>query len=330
MLKKSIYIFILLAGSLTMGQAKTNTLYYMQMKAHLMYCEVRLNDMYLFNTLQQTRDIPEFITMGQQISEYINQGKNNITLRADNVSIDLTSKEIETGYCEIIITEQTYNADTFAKESSRVLSNIRATYKKQKDGSDPAYELTIENSQRVDNVSTQEVTLIGSTSLTEDDYATKTYGQLINIPEAYPFSWIHQSTPITNTKENKKLVWDKYMEIKQAILKKDKVTIKNIARIGMTDVANYQKDNVDNHFNIVFGQLLQSYFDFDPDIWISENLSMDDFNLEIYADGKLFRLVEKDAYISSPLSWKNKYTKMYRSYNPLFTMINGEIVMATF
>lgn len=103
-----------------------------------------------------------------------------------------------------------------------------------------------------------------------------------------------------------------------------------MALVGATDVANYQKDNVDSHFDIVFDQLLQEYFEFDPEVWEYQNLGKDDYHLEIYAGGKLFRLVKKKAYIASPLSWKNQYTGMYRSYNPLFTMIDGKVVMATF
>jgi len=157
-----------------------------------------------------------------------------------------------------------------------------------------------------------------------------TYGQHINVAAAYPFQWIHQSSPLSDTQETKKVVWDKYMEIKQAIQNKDKAKIKQLAEPGLSDVANYQGDDVNNHFDIVFDQLLQDYFDFDPEVWQYQNMSMDDFNLEIYAEGRLFRLVEKGAYIASPLTWKNIYTEHYRSYNPLFTLINGKIVMATF
>lgn len=230
---RMISVFILLIGSITMSHAKQNTMYYMQINAHLMYCEARINGMYLFNTLQQTSYIPELLTMGQPISEYMDQGKNNITLEVENVSQDLTAEEMATGYCELTTTEQTFSAETHEKEARKVLSNIRVTYKKKDENSpEPEYVLVVVvESQKINNGLTNGIVLLGSTPETDTGYATKTYGQEISVAEAYPFRWIHESTPIVDNRENREEVWNAYMAIKQAILNKDKAAIKKKWRL---------------------------------------------------------------------------------------------------
>ncbi len=331
------YITIsLLNIGITMAQGNQTTVHYQMMfKVNNMSCEAKLNGMYLAHTDDLTdASIPKQVSFTQSISQYMNEGKNILTLEGHNAAPYV--KDPENGYCDIKIVAMAKNPVT-GDVHSKDVTHIRYSYVKNEDENIPyPYVLTIENSSRDQDplltspvITLQELTPYKDAKKKPIQRTLATRELMVNHPQ--PFSWIHRSTSFTDTPENRQKLWNKYNEIRTAIINNDKSAIRHLVEPGLTDVASFQGDDVENHFNIVFAQLLEDdFFKMDRKVWEEAKTTINDYDLEIYAEGKLFRFNMKNKTLYSPLQWFNPFTQKYRAYNPIFTYINGEIVMATF
>ncbi|MGL4674942.1 MAG: hypothetical protein ACRCXK_08790, partial [Wohlfahrtiimonas sp.] len=221
---------------------------------------------------------------------------------------------------------------------SKEVSHLRFTYEKNDDPQNLPYDA---NLLTLKETRTNQDPLIATSAVTSeplppifdaDDMPIerKLASREIMVNHPQHFSWIHRSTPFTDTPANRQKLWNKYNEIRTAIINKDKKVIRGLVEPGVTDVANFQGADIERHFNIVFSQTVEEFFTLNPEFWESQPLRMDDYDLELYAGGKLFRFNEKKKTLFSPLQWHNSLRGTYKAYNPLFTYINGEIVMATF
>ncbi|MHC5224727.1 hypothetical protein [Ignatzschineria sp. LJL83] len=106
-----------------------------------------------------------------------------------------------------------------------------------------------------------------------------------------PFSWVNESTAFEDTRENKKMLWDKYQEILKAVADKDKKAVRKLVEPGVSDMAKHYGDsNAELQFEFSFEDTFERYFNLNPNVYEAEPLSIDDYDLEIYADGKLFFL----------------------------------------
>ncbi|MHC5224984.1 hypothetical protein [Ignatzschineria sp. LJL83] len=328
---------VLLVSMMGMSMAnntQTPVHYQMNFSANNMGCKAKLNGMYLIHTMDLMKGVPKSVSLTQSIGNFVDENLNTLTLEVHNLSNLVTDPQ--NGYCDIDITAKVQNPDTGSIDSKEV-SHIRYTY--VQDDADIAQNrwLLSKKESRVDQDEDLANLLIQVESL--ESYILKDKKELqrefvtreFTVHHSQPFSWIHQSTPFEDTPENKQKLWEKYQEIKRALAGKSRRDIRKLVEPGNTDIAQHQGEDPEQHFAIIFEQLIQPYFDLKRDIWSPvSDLGIDDFDLEIYADGKLFRLNEKRKTLYSPIQWKNLYQRLYRTYNPIFTLIDGEIVMATF
>ena len=337
-MKKLLNAMVVIIMSLGVSMAenqKSRPHYQMMLKVNNMSCVIKLNGMYLMDTMDITSKVPQLISLSQAISEYMNEGINTLTLEGINEAPYV--KDPENGYCDVAIVAMVKHPETGNVESKEV-SHLRFTYAENENPQNLPYDanlLTLVETRRDQEplIATSSVSLKELPPLFDArkmPIERKLASREITVNHQQPFSWVHQSTPFTDTPENRQKLWNKYNEIRTAIVKKDKKAIRRLAEPGVTDVANFQRDDVERHFNIVFSQTLEEFFNINPEFWESKPLTMDDYDLELYADGKLFRFNEKKKTLFSPLQWYNPFRSTYKAYNPLFTYINGEIVMATF
>lgn len=336
----NIILALLLIFSLQIVEANLNNpvtkaQYQMTFKANLIMCNAKLNGVYLFDTENAQRGIPELISLMQPVTPLMNEGKNTLTVDALNFGHYLEPGD--DGYCDVTIVAMVQNPNS-GKIESKPVSNIRFTYKKREDGDDSQYPypLSVEKSDftLAEELTSHNIAIEELTPLKDGnnfDIQNLVASREIYVNHPHPFRWIHNSTPFEDTVANRQLLWEKYNEIRNAIVKKDKAAIRRIMDMGATDMAHFQgNDNVDSYFNIIFSQILDEYFTLDTSVWKSEPLTMDDYNLEIYADGKLFRFNEKRKILTSPLRWRNVYSRNVLRYNPIFTYVNGKIEVALF
>lgn len=327
-------IFVINLG-VSMAQGKQNKVHYQMMfKAHEVMCSAKLNGAYLFNTETVQKGVPQLISLIDSVGVYMDEGENVLTMRGINLSNYIDDPA--GAYCEISIIAMVQNPESGEIESKEV-SNIRYTYKKTAEDSDSPYPYVLsveESNYGLDGqLASNNITLEEHPPLKDDD--GEDVQKIVASREIYvhhhqPFRWIHESTPFTDTPENRQKLWAKYNEIRAAIIKKDKKAIRQLVDFGATDVAKFDNVDVEDHFEIIFDQVLDEFFNINSDIWISEPLTEDKYDLELYAGGKLFRFNEKGMNITSPLQWKNAFGKNYLRYNPIFTYVNGKIEVALF
>lgn len=311
--------------------------HYMTFKVNDMLCRAELNGLYLMDTLDLPESplgpFPKSISMMQPIGDYLDESSNILSLRVANLSryIDQPEK----GYCEVIITAMVKNPQTGETESKEV-SNLRITYIKNEE-EDSYYphnlsarqtDLSIDGKLASHEIKIEETTSIPDAN--QDPIERKIFAREFFINHSQPFSWVHKSTPITDTLENRQLLCAKYNELKNIIESRDRDAFRQFVEPGLTDSANAQGDDIDVHFDAIFEQLVEPFFNIDKNYWAFYPTSMDNYELEIMAGGKMFKFNEIDRSQSSPLQWYNPLTRQYMRYNPIFTMIDGKIVMATF
>lgn len=337
---RKIVLSLLIIFNVGFSMANNNQpkIYYQMMfKVNDMLCRAELNGLYLMDTLDLPESplgpLPKSISMMQPIGDYLDESSNIISLRVANLSryIDQPEK----GYCEVIITAMVKNPQTGETESKEV-NNLRITYiKNEEEDSYYPYNLSAKQTDfSIDGkLSSHEIKIKETTSIpdaNQDPIERKIFTREFFINHTQPFSWVHKSTPITDTPENRQLLWAKYNELKNIIESRDKDAFRRFVEPGLTDSANAQGDDIDVHFDAIFEQLVEPFFNIDRNYWAFYPTSMDNYELEIIADGKMFKFNEIDRSQSSPLQWYNPLTRQYMRYNPIFTMIDGKVVMATF
>ncbi|MHC5225600.1 hypothetical protein [Ignatzschineria sp. LJL83] len=335
-----LFLVLMMTGmSIAMEKNNPQVKYQLRFKANYISCIVRINDVFVYSTYDSVgkNNDPIQISFGQDITQYLDQGVNQLSIQADNMAEYIPSHRIEQSYCEVDILAIVKNPTTDDIES-KVVNNIRYSYEDKPKDSRLIfpYLLSIQESNMSldERLTSNEVELKQLPDLydkngepIQETLASRTFV----VDNYQPFSWVNDSTPFKNTPENKKMLWDKYQEILKAVADKDKKAVRQLVEPGVTDMAKYYGDsNAEGQFEFSFADTFEHYFNLNPDVYEANPLTLDDYDLEIYAEGKLFRLNRKGYTLISPLRWENSVRGTTRVYNPIFTFIDGKIVMAWF
>lgn len=332
------FLFILMIGTgLTMANENQHQVrYQLQFKANHIHCLIRVNGIYVYDTYDSVGNTdPIQLSFGHGITEFLNQGKNELLVEATSFVEFIPKSEISNSYCEVSIIAMVDNPETGGVDQ-KIVSNIRYTYQPKPKDSEAIfpYLLSIDESNKdLDKILSSNFIVLEQAlpypkkkgQYIQQTLATRTF----DVNHTQPFSWVNRSTPFEDTPENRQKLWEKYNEIRTAIENKDKKAIRKLVEPGVTDMAKFYGDTPDNHFEFSF-DVIDFFFNLNRNIYMAEPLTLDDYDLEIYAGGKLFRLNEKNYTLVSPLQWKNPMTKVTERYNPIFTYIDGKIVMAWF
>lgn len=343
MFKVRILLFLLLSIMIGMTLAtEKNTSqvkYQLRFKANYISCIVRINGVFVYSTYDSVgkNNNPIQISFGQDITQYLDQGVNELSIEATDIAEYIPSKRIEQSYCEIDILATVKNPTTGNAES-KIVSNIRYSYEDKPKTSKlifpyllSTHESNIDLDRRLSSNEIELKQLPHVYDANKEPMQKTLASRSFTVNNYQPFSWVNDSTPFEDTPENKKMLWDKYQEILKAVADKDKKAVRQLVESGVTDMAKYYgDDNAEGQFEFSFADTFEHYFNLNPDVYEAEPLTIDDYNLEVYADGKLFRLNQKGYTLVSPLQWKNSVRGTTRIYNPIFTFIDGEIVMAWF
>ncbi len=342
-IKRLNYLLFLVIMMIGMAKAEEQDTpqvkYQLHFKANYISCIVRINGVFVYSTYDTVGKgkNPIQISFGQDITQYVDQGENELSIEATNIAEYIPSHRIEQSYCEVDILA-TVKTPTTGDIERKTVSNIRYSYEENPKWlkRNFPYLLSVDES----NINLDErlsSNKVGLKQLPHGYDANKKPIQKTLASRAFtvnhyqPFSWVNDSTPFENTPENKKRLWDKYQEILKAVADKDKKAVRQLVEPGVSDMARHYGDsNAEGQFEFSFADTFYHYFNLNPDVYKANPLTIDDYDLEIYAGGKLFRLNQKGYTLVSPLQWENSVRGTTRIYNPIFTFIDGKIVMAWF
>ncbi|MHC5225726.1 hypothetical protein [Ignatzschineria sp. LJL83] len=327
-------VLMVLLGFISLSMANPVT-YYMKFKANGMRCLLTINDVYIYSPVQHSPKIPRLVSLGHGVTEYLQQGENTVSVILSNNAEYIPKSEIENGYCEVEIIAMA--ANELGEVESKVVSHMRHTYVPRPEGSDsifPYHLSTSESNTELDPLISpngiESIERPHNYDANNEPVQSIRSNQTLIVHHETPMSWSQRATPFEDTEANKRKLWNKYQEIKQIIQTQDKRALRQLAEPGATDMARIFGRDVEAHFETTFKEVIQDFFEIDTEYYRDEYIPYEDYELEIYAEGKLFRLNRKGFLISSPLRWYNPFNQESLIYNPLFTFIDGEIVMATF
>lgn len=330
--------FVAICLNLSLGTAKENNAsqvrYQMMFKTNYIQCVVRINDVFIYDTYDSVgSDNPIQLSFGQGVTEFLNRGKNTLSVEVSNMAEYIPAREIPNAYCEVTIMASVDNPQTGSVDN-KVVSNIRYTYVPRPEESDSIFPYLMsikESNYELDNNLASPNIVLKELDYTYDAdkepvqnmIATRSF--TVNHPQ--PFSWVNRSTPFEDTPANRQKLWDKYNEIRNAIERKDKKAIRKLVEPGVSDMAAYYGDTVNNHFEDSFSLIFDSFFNLNRKLYFPDQGELSDYDLEIYNDCKLFRLNQKGYTLISLLQWENFVSGVTRRYNPIFTYIDGNILI---
>ena len=309
-----------------MAQAIDIPRYWVQYQMNNMHCTIRLNGVFLYSTVVGSagKNIVNR-TFGHSIGEVLDEGKNEIEVLGFNLAdIDLfgvSDEDLKDGYCDVTITASLLNPKSGEEERYEVV-NLRATYNDEK-------ELVFSESHRY-----------GDRSLSENYYTepyepnyspdgTQSIKRLLGkrqfkVNHPQPFSWT-QAEPFEDTLENRQQLWEVYNQIRTAIQQKDMKALKELFEPGASELAKYKGSNLNRHFQMQVELSMSDFIGLKKEYWREPNI--EDYELKLYAGGKLFQLVKKNALVASPIVIDKPRV---RALNPMFTYVNGKIGVAWF
>lgn len=313
-MKRLILIMILFLGTFTMANTQKN--YKIQFYINYMHCSFYINDVFLYTT-ENKYDIPTNITFGHTVGESLMNGINTISIMAIDLSpaIDIPSDVEKT--CRITLNEIT--PDFELKEVVSLESSYdqegKLTFKQSKVYDDNSIENIVSSVMPTLSVSSPK----GQVDLPQ---LKGTRSFVIDYPSQ--FSWT-KAQPFIDTPENRQKLWEKYNQLRTAIQKQNMKEIRKLLEPGISEKAAYEGLSVSRHFETTADMLLTTYFGLKPEYW--DQPKIEDYELRLYAGGRLFQLVEKSFLSGSPISISKPRST---ALNPVFTYIDGEIVVAWF
>lgn len=318
-MKKQIFLGILtiIQGYNILMANDTKVEYLAEFRSTMAHCVYQVNGISVYSNTN--RDETMQLSLTDRVGILLQEGKNSISIRGIDTPLDHTKS-----FCEMTLKAIVPNPTTQQVESKKVTS-LRLTY-------DDNGQFTLKDSQIYSELSlTQLPTLTSLDKVTyyEDDgmhndvLASRIFD--INHPHSY-FSWANKSTPIKDTPEYFEKVWQKYEEIRTDFANKNKKAIMASLEPGVSETEKYQGDlNNKSWINDIMSVYTEA--------WAAKDFKVlpvnkEDYKLQIGADGKLFRLVDKNSVdeMDSPIVYQKNGTE--RVINPTFTLINGKIVAA--
>lgn len=92
---------------------------------------------------------------------------------------------------------------------------------------------------------------------------------------------------------------------------------------GWSDVAAFEGRTADNYAKMMENSLLLDFLDLKPQYWVDTKI--EDYDLRLYAGGRLFQLVAKNSENGSPIEIQ---TNQVTTLNPMLMYLDGEIQVA--
>lgn len=306
----SLLVNFLLAVSMASSE-KDHVEYFAQYRINNMFCDFKINGI----TYQSapSNGIPKLFSFGGTIGSALAEGENTIGIKG--MAVD--KEALPNTYCEIYVSASTRNPNTGEIENHKV-TDIRITV--DEEGDFIITESGIYDDSNVTDIPSLEIlsTMEFADTETYDVLATRLLK--INHQHNHHYQWT-TADKFMDTPENREKVWQKYEAMIDALNQGDFAAYQAHLEPGAFESDRYKSDPGTRGFteSVMSGVREEFKKGLKVDLYNRE-----DYELQVYADGRLFRFVEKSdtTETNSPIHY-NGYT-----FNYTFAMVNGEIVVA--
>ncbi|MCG9777141.1 hypothetical protein [Photobacterium damselae] len=273
----------------------TNVKYSFELRTQKSYCYALINGV----KISDSNTIGGTISSGYDISTILQNGKNTMTIIFTGVD-DSDRKKIEQdSYCTLLIKEK--RKDDMVNYVSLVGDSLNSLASGKNsphyDGLGQAGKVTEGYWEKV-------------------DFAYKV-ARTFTISGAREWTWT-KGEKIVDSKKNRESLYVKYMDLFKALNKKDKQVLLNLFYVGLSEKADVDNSTIEEEWkSLGIYQMLDDGYK--PKL---EDIS--NYKIVTYADGKLFRLEDKNRY--SPLIIEKDRSEDV--LNPYFAYVDGEIIVA--
>lgn len=303
-----------------------NEKYLLELRKSDMECEIHLNNIFMFSSYST-----QYKTVGSNIYEkeitpYLKLGTNDYTVKVFNIGKSLKSYKVKKGFCEIKIIKNYRSPE--GEIENEILSSMRIQYKlkprkvNQFDSTDfERYTVQLDSDNKI----------IDSFEGTDDLYPFTIFEKTFDINSPLAYQWGEKAKAITE--KDKPLIedklWAEYKELSEILQNKDKDQLISYLQLPIEESANALNITAERFSKTLINQKLSSFLDYNVDKWTYKPIHKDDYQLEQYADKKLFRFVKKGTYSNSPIVLQNKQnSKVEISYDPIFMWTGDDIEIA--
>jgi len=303
----------------------TKVVYWMQFNSNNMHCQFMVNDISAHSTI--INNARELYSTGFDIEGRFEQGVNSLKLRG--VEMPQKDQNPNTGepYCNVSLIAFVTDPAT-GEEQSKEISNLRLTL--DKDGNFTSKESAVYSDRNV--TSEPSLTILDHKVFDAVKNNDVILERSLVINHALPpYRWMTASSPFKDTPENRELLWQEYDKYRKLIEAGDMKGLKVLFKpaLDITKVVRPDLD-IDSYFNTISKQLNLDFFKKRNQARLV-SYKKEDYVLEIYNKGKLFRFVNKKKYEErlypySPIIYED--SKSVGNYTPTFTLVNGKIELA--
>lgn len=243
------------------------------------------------------------ISTGFNITSFVENGKNNIEVMMGAIDPNDKSTLYPDSTCQLIITQDTENS---SHEVTSIILSVDGKGNVTASSSANYHGLSSEG--RIDETQSEE-------SKKQDLYRA---GRDVILTELPTWAWVN-ATPVSKSdlpeiKQAYKKLWD-------AMKNRDVGELKEMTLISSREMGIAEG---------VSPEIIFDSYDLSDNV-LDENLSpidleWDKYDMVTYCNGRMFRLAV-GVYQNSPLRLKNPDGKIFFSYNPYFSIIDGKVTL---
>ncbi|RAW93410.1 hypothetical protein [Photorhabdus laumondii] len=305
-MKKFILFFMTLFslsayGENTMDQVK----YITYLETNRAYCVLRVNGIY---TLSNLGSITGTISTGYNVAPILQNGKNTIYIEIApfrNAKEGYVYQEKGTE-CKVRLVRVTpYESDE--------VTNIIASVADKNGKLEPTSMKSVNF-----NIDTTQYSKIAEKNLKDRGfyYAQRT----VTLNDLPVWAWT-TATPLSETATSTELVKKAYEDIWQMLKNQDLTALKSAYQLTLHEESQANDSTEQIHFDSLD---FKHYFDKG---YQAVPIDWNKYKLVRYMGGRLFRFEVKDG-IQSPLLIRDKNGENGFTFNPLFSLINGKVVIS--
>lgn len=305
-MKKFILFFMTLFslsayGENTMDQVK----YITYLETNRAYCVLRINGIYTLSNLGSRTGT---ISTGYNVAPLLQNGKNTIYIEmAPFIDVDEKYVYQEKGTeCKVKLVRVTpYESD----EVTNIITSVA-----DKNGT---LEPTSMKSVNF-NIDTAQYSKITEKNLKDRGFY---YAQrIVTLNDLPVWAWT-TATPLSETATSTELVKKAYEDIWQMLKNQDLTALKSAYQLTLHEESQANDSTEQIHFDSLD---FKHYFDKG---YQAVPIDWNKYKLVRYMGGRLFRFEVKDG-IQSPLLIRDKNGENGFTFNPLFSLINGKVVIS--
>ncbi|QXF33416.1 hypothetical protein CE143_09800 [Photorhabdus luminescens] len=305
-MKKSFLFFMVLFSLSAYGENTVDKVKYISyLETNQALCMLKLNGIFILDNFDSRSGS---ISTGYNIAPLLQNGNNILSLDMGPLSArdDKYVYKEKNAECKVRLVRVTpYDSDEITNIITKVVG---------KDGI-----LKPNSTQSVNfNINTAQ-----SSKITTQEYPNEFYyhtERTVTLNDLPVWAWT-TATPLPETSTSTELVKKAYEDIWQMLKNQDLTALKSVYQLTLHEESQANDSTEQVHFDSLD---FKHYFDKG---YQAVPIDWNKYKLVRYMEGRLFRFEVKDG-IQSPLLIRDKNGENGFTFNPLFSLINGKVVIS--